>query len=158
MTASTTRSATPADVDGIRACVEAAYRHYIPRIGKPPGPMLTDYAAAVRDHQVWVAETDGRIAGVLVLIPGDGYMLLDNVAVHPDSQGQGTGRRLLDLADREAARQGFPELSLYTHQLMTENVDLYRRIGWEETGRGEQDGYPRVFFRKRLMAGCPERR
>ena len=154
----TIRSAAPADVDGTRACVDAAYRHYIHRIGKPPGPMLADYAAAVRDHQVWVAEHGGRIAGVLVLIPGDGYILLDNIAVHPDSQGRGIGRRLLDLADREAARQGFPELRLYTHQLMTENIDLYRRIGWEETGRGEQDGYSRVFFRKRLSAGCPERR
>jgi ribosomal protein S18 acetylase RimI-like enzyme len=149
------RNAAPTDVDGIRSCVDEAYRHYISRIGKPPGPMLADYAAAVRDHQVWVAEHGERIAGVLVLIPGDGYMLLDNIAVHPDSQGQGIGRRLLDFADREAARQGFPELRLYTHQLMTENVDLYRRIGWEETGRGEQDGYPRVFFRKRLTARHP---
>lgn len=154
----TIRSATLADVDEIRACVDAAYHHYIPRIGKPPGPMLADYAAAVRDHQIWVSEHGDRIAGVLVLIPGDGYMLLDNIAVHSDYQGQGIGRRLLDLADREAVRQGFPELRLYTHQLMTENIDLYRRTGWEEIGRGEQDGYPRVFFRKRLMAERPEGR
>jgi hypothetical protein len=26
----------------------------------------------------------------------------------------------------------------------------YPRLGYEETGRAEQDGFPRVFFRKRL--------
>jgi hypothetical protein len=33
---------------------------------------------------------------------------------------------------------------------MTENIALYARTGWEETGRGEQGGFARVFFRKRL--------
>jgi hypothetical protein len=36
------RAATGADVSVIGHIVEQAYRHYIPRIGKPPGPMLDD--------------------------------------------------------------------------------------------------------------------
>jgi len=31
---------------------------------------------------------------------------------------------------------------------MTENVAMYLALGWLETGRGEQAGYQRVFFRK----------
>jgi hypothetical protein len=34
-----TRAATAADVPAIAEIVEQAYRHYIARIGKPPGPM-----------------------------------------------------------------------------------------------------------------------
>jgi ribosomal protein S18 acetylase RimI-like enzyme len=112
--------------------------------------MLADYAAEIATHQVWVAEREGAIAGVIVLVPHDGYLLLDNIAVHPDTQGQGIGRMLLELADREAVRQDYAELRLHTHVTMTENIALYRRIGWEETGRGLQDGYERVFFRRRL--------
>jgi ribosomal protein S18 acetylase RimI-like enzyme len=115
--------------------------------------MLADYAVEIATHQTWVAELESRIAGVLVLIPKDTYLLLDNIAVHPRAQGRGIGRILLELADREALRQGFNELRLYTHLKMTENIDLYRRIGWQETGRGEQDGYERVFFRRRLDPG-----
>jgi hypothetical protein len=33
---------------------------------------------------------------------------------------------------------------------MTENQRLYAAIGYEETGRGNTDGYERVFMRKRL--------
>ncbi len=142
------RAARAADIDAIQSCVDAAYQHYIERIGKPPGPMLDDYAARVAAGQAWVAEVDDELRGLLVLIPGDGYLLLDNIAVHPDAQGQGVGRRLLDLADAEAAGRGIPELRLYTHIKMTENIALYHHLGWEETGRGEQDGYERVFFRR----------
>ena len=41
--------------------------HYIPRIGKPPGPMLDDYAQRIADGQAWVLEDAGRIVGILVL-------------------------------------------------------------------------------------------
>ena len=48
------RAATAADVPAIAEIVDQAYRHYIARIGKPPGPMLDDYAARVSEGAVWV--------------------------------------------------------------------------------------------------------
>jgi GNAT superfamily N-acetyltransferase len=41
-----------------------------------------------------------------VLIPETGTMLLDNVAVSPNAQGKGYGRRLIAFAEEEARRQG----------------------------------------------------
>ena len=32
--------------------------------------------------------------------------------------------------------------------VMHENIALYTRLGWQETGRGEQAGFQRVFMRK----------
>lgn len=62
-------------------------------MGKPPGPMLDDYAQRIADGQAWVLEENGRLAGVLILedAPG-GALLLDNVAVAPCVQGRGHGR------------------------------------------------------------------
>jgi hypothetical protein len=37
------RPAGVEDAPAISECVAAAYRHYIARLGKPPGPMLHDY-------------------------------------------------------------------------------------------------------------------
>jgi ribosomal protein S18 acetylase RimI-like enzyme len=88
--------------------------------------------------------------GLVVLLQEDDHVLLDNVAVDPSSQGRGVGRALMAFAEEEARRRGFREIRLYTHQLMHENVALYPHLGYEETGRGEQAGYARVFFRKRL--------
>ena len=144
------RRAEPTDAPALASCVEAAYHHYMPRIGKPPGPMLADYAEVIAHHQVWVAEAERQIIGVLVLIPEEDTLLLDNIAVYPDHQGRGIGRALLELADAEALCQGYDELRLYTHETMTENIALYTRSGWVETHRGHQAGYARVFMRKRL--------
>jgi ribosomal protein S18 acetylase RimI-like enzyme len=146
------RAATAADVSVIGQIVEQAYRHYIPRVGKPPGPMLDDYAARVLEGVVWVIAEGSAVAGIIVLLPRPEYLLLDNIAVAPARQGSGLGRRLLAFAEAEAVRRGYREIRLYTHRTMTENQRLYAAIGYEETGRGTEAGYDRVFMRKRLAA------
>jgi len=146
----TIRKAQLSDAAAMQSCVEAAYRHYIPRIGKPPGPMLDDYSEVVQQHQAFVAEARGQIIGVLVLIRKNNGILLDNVAVHPEHQGKGLGRRLIELAESEPRNQGFAHLDLYTHERMTENIELYKRLGYIETERRIEKGYHRVYMRKSL--------
>jgi ribosomal protein S18 acetylase RimI-like enzyme len=144
------RAATADDVSAITQIVGQAYRHYIARMGKPPGPMLDDYGARVLEGVVWVLEEGSVIAGIIVLLPTMDYLLLDNIAVSPARQGLGLGRRLLAFAEAEALRSGYLEIRLYTHRTMVENQRLYASIGYEETGRGTEAGYDRVFMRKQL--------
>ena len=144
------RAATAADVPAIADIVEQAYRHYVDRMGKPPEPMLDDYAARVSEGVVSVLDEGTAIAGIIVLLPTTNYLLLDNVAVSPARQGSGLGRRLLAFAEAEALRRGYNEIRLYTHQTMVENQRLYASIGYVETGRGTKAGYDRVFMRKQL--------
>jgi ribosomal protein S18 acetylase RimI-like enzyme len=144
------RAATAADVSVIGQIVEQAYRHYVSRIGKPPGPMLDDYAARVLEGVVWVIAEGSAVAGIIVLLPRPEYLLLDNIAVAPARQGSGLGRQLLAFAEAEAMRRDYREIRLYTHQTMTENQRLYATIGYKEIGRGTEAGYERVFMRKQL--------
>ena len=99
---------------------------------------------------MWVIEEGSAIAGIIVLLPKPDHLLLENIAVAPARQGSGLGRRLLAFAEAEAMHRGYHEIRLYTHQTMTENQRLYAAIGYEETGRGTEDEYERVFMRKRL--------
>jgi ribosomal protein S18 acetylase RimI-like enzyme len=146
------RLAEPADRPAIEAIVRAAYAVYIPRIGKPPGPMLDDYGRLIADGAVSVIEEAGEeIAALIVLIPKPDHLLLDNIAVRPDRQGRGLGRALIEHGEREARRRGFREIRLYTHEKMIENIALYTRIGFVETGRGNDGGYDRVFMTKSLF-------
>jgi len=147
------RLAQPADRATVEAIVAEAYSVYIERIGKPPGPMLDDYVKLIDAGAVSVLDIDGAIAAIIVLLPKPDHLLLDNVAVHPDRQGQGLGRRLIAFAESAARRLGYSELRLYTHAMMTENIALYTRLGFRETGRGREAGYDRVFMTKRLAAG-----
>ena len=143
------RKANLSDANSIQKCVEAAYHHYIARIGKPPGPMLNDYTEVIKHHKVFVAELNG-VVGVLVLIRTGSGILLDNVAVHPDQQGKGIGRRLVNLAESEARDLGFEKLDLYTHECMDENIEIYKALGYIETERKEEQGYNRVYMQKSL--------
>ena len=150
------RSALPADARAVARCVDAAYGGYVERIGKPPGPMLEDYAAVIREHDVFVAISADEVIGILVLIESADGLLLDNLAVDPARQGGGIGRALIDLAEREARRRGFDALDLYTHERMVENIALYGRLGYRETDRRTEHGYARVYLRKTFTT-APER-
>ncbi len=144
------RPAVATEADAVADVVHAAYRHYIARIGKPPGPMLDDYAQRIAARQVWVLEREGVFAGILVLEETVDGFLLDNIAVRPEWQGKGIGRALLEFTEAEARRRGFTAVRLYTHALMTENIALYQRIGFVETHRVSEKGYDRIYMAKRL--------
>ena len=144
------RPARSDEAGAIRDLVRRAYAMYVPRMGKEPGPMLDDYAKRVADGAAYVLEADGGMAGILVLLPYDDHILMDNVAVDTGFQGRGIGKALVTFAEQEAMRRGYDEIRLYTHETMVENVRMYAKLGYEETGRGEQAGYDRVFMRKVL--------
>jgi GNAT superfamily N-acetyltransferase len=144
------RPAIPSDTDAIRAVVYAAYAVYLPQMDKPPGPMLDDYDARIAAGEAFVLDAEADVLGILILIDANGHLLLDNVATAPGAQGQGVGRQLVSFAESEARRRGYCEIRLYTHAVMADNVAYYENLGWEETHRGEQAGYQRIFMRKRL--------
>jgi len=145
------RQAELRDQDAVEAIVRGAYSIYLDHIGKPPGPMLDDYTALIAQGAVSVfVAPDGSVVALIVLLPKPDYLLLDNVAVRPDRQGQGIGRTLIEFAESEARRRCYAELRLYTHEKMTENIALYLRLGFVETGRGREAGYDRVFMTKRI--------
>lgn len=112
--------------------------------------MTDDYEAAVRENLVMVAESNGSIEAVIVLRVTEEGFLIDNVAVRPETQGRGVGRLLLEYAEAEAKRAGFDSVYLFTHELMTENLALYSRIGYVEFDRRSQGDFDLVFMRKRL--------
>jgi ribosomal protein S18 acetylase RimI-like enzyme len=144
------RPAEPGDAAAVRDLVRAAYASYVERIGKEPAPMLEDYAALIRAGEVWVLAEGGEVLGVLVIRPAEDHMFLGNVAVAPGHQGRGLGHELVTFAEGQAAAYGLPEVRLYTNEKMHENLAVYARLGFEETGRGLDGGYRRVFMRKRL--------
>ena len=126
------RSATGSDVPKVAALVDAAYGHYVKRLGVLPRPMTDDYAEVIANQRVTVAESHGTIVGVIVLTVEDEGFLIDNVAVDPSYRGQGLGRALLEFAEAEARRTDFDSIHLYTHEKMTENLAIYSKFGYIE--------------------------
>ena len=144
------RPAVPQDRAAVERLVLAAYGPYVPLIGVKPGPLRDDYGAAIARGHVHVAERDGAIVGLLVLVPQPDSLLLDNIAVLPAVQGSGLGRHLLDWTEAVARNLGLKRIVLYTHEAMTRNIALYTRLGYVETHRAEEIGLRRVYMAKTL--------
>lgn len=144
------RRATSADTDSITTLVTQAYTPYIARIGKKPAPMLDDYRQVIADDEVFVLTHDAVIAGVLVVSQEDSTLLLVNIAVLPRYKGQGIGKQLMRFCEEHAHQAQCTAIRLYTHELMTENIAIYQKLGFEETHRATENGFARVFMRKAI--------
>jgi ribosomal protein S18 acetylase RimI-like enzyme len=147
------RLAAAEDLEAIRRVARAAYTMYVTRIGREPAPMVADFAALIGAGQLWVAG-DPPLGFVAGYSRGD-HWHLENVAVDPAAQGSGLGRRLIAHAEAIARNSGARAVELYTNAAMTENQTLYPRLGYRETGRGVEDGFDRVFYRKELEGAKP---
>ena len=143
----TVRKAVLSDAESLNECMQAAYKIYTSRLsGRTLPPMEVDYREEIRSFPVWIAESDGTLVGGLILMPEDGHMSIANIAVHPQFQGKGLGRGLMEFGEAEAKQKGYSELHLATHILLTENLSLYSYLGWSETGRDES----RVYMKKNI--------
>jgi GNAT superfamily N-acetyltransferase len=99
----------------------------------------------VEDCELWVAEDDGALAGILVL-DGD---FVDHLYVEPDLTGRGIGSALLAVAKRER-----PDgLQLWAFQTNTGARRFYERHGFVEVrrtdGRENEERAPDVLYRYR---------
>jgi len=146
------RPAAPSDAPRLAELVDAAYGHYVERIGWPPRPMTENYDEVVETKDVTVADRGGEVIGLVVLADDDEGFLIENVAVDPALKGTGVGRALLEHAERSARAAGFDSIFLYTHELMTENQDLYARVGYAEFDRRSYADATIVYMRKPLSA------
>src|SRR5215472_15164979 len=142
----TPRRGTESDLPAVREVVTSAYARYLDRMDRLPAPMLNDYRAATAAGQVWVL--GDPVFGVIVLIGQGNALLVENVAVAPAAQGQGFGRMLMEFAERQALARGLSKVTLYTNEVMTENLELYARLGFREVSRRAEDGYRRVYMEK----------
>ncbi|WP_109466353.1 GNAT family N-acetyltransferase [Albibacillus kandeliae] len=145
------RQARPEDDAAVRAVAEEAYAQYVAAIGRKPAPMTADYTALIAEGVLYVAETaPGEVGGFIVYFPQDGVMFLENIAVHSSAAGEGLGKALMAHCEDTARDIGLPAIELYTNEKMTANLSIYPHLGYVETGRREEDGFNRVYFRKAL--------
>jgi len=144
------RLAVAGDVAAVTYCVCQAFMHYIPRIGRQPGPMLDDYRALVGQGFVTVACQKDEVVGVLVMFETDEGFCIEAIAVLPSAQGSGLGARLLSFAEVAAKQSGYASIYLSTHRLMVESQAVYAHLGYVEFDQRIVNGFDRIFVRKQL--------
>jgi ribosomal-protein-alanine N-acetyltransferase len=92
---------------------------------------LTDNPAS----RCWVAEVDEKIVGMIVV-----WLIVDEahvatIATHPDFRREGIAKKLLAHALRKLIEQGARSSFLEVRESNLAAQELYRKFGYEETGR-----------------------
>ena len=97
--------------------------------------------AASHNDDVWVAERDGTVVGLVAIhvsasLERDGEVAKVNaIVVDEAARRQGVGKQLMAIAEREARRRGCVLLFLTTAERRQDAHAFYRGLGFEETGR-----------------------
>ncbi len=146
------RPITRADAGQVLTIQRAAFVSEAHIYGDPNQPALTQtleqLEAELRDAKGFVAVQGERVVGAVRARENEGTLQIGRVAVAPDLQGEGIGRKLLDAIENDT---DCSEAELFTGSLSEANIELYKDCGYREAERIEQgDGTAQVFMRKRL--------
>ena len=132
----------PATVRDYPAVAELTYRAYVESghvaASDPYAAQLADIEA--RAAQLFVADVDGQIAGsVNIATPGSSLIEVANgnelefrmLAVHPDYQGQGIGRGLVEFVLDYARKNDLSQVVMTTMASMTTAQAMYTSLGFQ---------------------------
>lgn len=144
------RCAEPADATAIQTLVRAAYAQWVPLLGREPMPMTVYYEQALKAHRFDLLVDGASLLGVLETEIRDDHLWIENIAIHPDQQGHGLGRRLLTLAETLADAAGCEEIRLLTNGVFKANIALYEKVGYAITGREAFMGGTTIYMTKTL--------
>jgi GNAT superfamily N-acetyltransferase len=97
--------------------------------------MTADYDRAVSAHMIDLYEVNGSLQALIETIAAKDHLLIENLAVHPDHQGNGLGELLLEHARDLARELGHGEIRLYTNAAFAANIAFYAKRGFSEYNR-----------------------
>jgi GNAT superfamily N-acetyltransferase len=95
--------------------------------------------ARIEEGPVWIALRDGVVVGTVSAVARGESLYIRGMAVDPRERGSGTGRALLDCAQKFAVRGGFKSLLLSTTPFLSHAIWLYEKYGFGRTGDGPHD-------------------
>ncbi len=139
-----------------RWCLEQYFAELVVRFElgfDPPRYAPADAAEMAPPKGVFlVAWLDGAPAGCgglkLGVVPGTAEV--KRVWTAPTARGLGIARRLLRALEDQARAAGMETVRLDTNRALTEAQAMYRREGYREVARFNDEPYAHLFFEKRL--------
>jgi len=154
--------AGPSDAAALAALRTAAAHELTRRFG--PGPWSTETSergavADLRHAEVWVARQSSVVVGTFRLATKKPWAIdityftnvkrpiyLTNMAVHPEVQRRGIGRRCLQHAIVRADRWPGDAIRLDAYQGGGGAGDFYRQCGFREVGRALYRSTPLIYY------------
>lgn len=151
------RLATADDADAITAVLREAFavirEHYTAEAFEVVTPKQDEIERRFAEGPMWVAELDGRVVGTVSLTTEPEGLYVRSMAVSPNVQKQGVGRKLLDALHEHASKTGIDRIFLYTLPFQKGARAMYEKYGYKwvrDTPAEEWYGVPGLEMDKRL--------
>ncbi|MGW2624858.1 GNAT family N-acetyltransferase [Micromonospora taraxaci] len=113
-----------------------------PELARLLGPLEQGYADDLVAHRGMSPEAarERSVDQIRESLPagaatGSRQAWIHNIDVHPEHQGHGYARRMIQLIEVELAHLGVPELGLNVFGTNTAAIGLYRSLGFEVTSQ-----------------------
>ena len=153
------------DASTIAALRNAVSLHLTSRYGKGSWTRCVSERAVVFDMKtgtVWVARQRNKVIATFRLSTRKPWAIdtkyfsasekplyLTTMAVHPEWQRKGIGRRCLEKARSIAASQSREVIRLDAHDAEAGAGEFYRKCGFQEVGRTKYRNTPLIYFELR---------
>lgn len=146
--------------DELLALIQSAFA-FMNGIIDPPSSALHLTPAALAEkarlETGLVAMEGERLLGCVFLRPEKDCLYLGKLAVAPDAQGNGIGRRLVVAAETVATSLGLAALRLGTRIELTGNHAFFSSCGFTRTAESAHPGYTRTtqIEMRKVLTGDP---
>lgn len=141
----------PEESPDVKQCVAAYYKELDERFEGGFDPGMGGYAGKSASGLFLVARLHGRAVGCGGLKPIDAATAeIKRMWIAPDVRGLGLARRLLEELEAAARQSGAKRVVLDTNRTLTEAQAMYRKAGYREIARYNDNNYADFFFEKEL--------
>ncbi len=127
------REFAPGDAEAFRKLNEEWIVRYF-ELEDPDREMLNDPQGAILDRggKIFVAERNGEVVGCCALLAAHaGEFEVAKMAVSPNCQGSGIGKRVLQCVIQAARDSGATRLTLETNRKLAVAIGLYESVGFQ---------------------------
>ncbi len=143
------RPATELDADRLQAIERLAGERFrevgLAEVADDEPPSVQELRRQARDGRCWVAVcTAGTPVGYATVSEVDGRAHVDQMSVHPDHQGIGAGRALIEQVRVWALKTGRDAITLTTYSDIPWNRPLYEHLGFRVLDESEIGGQLRA--------------
>ncbi len=103
---------------------------------------IGDYVKSTHEDEVWIADENGVIIGFVSIYSPDNF--IHNLFVHPEHQGKGIGKQLLQVAEENLGRP----VTLKAAMDNPKSFSFYKKYGWHQLSIHEDIDEPYISYRK----------
>ena len=144
------RRAVMADAPAIASLLAASFVEYR-ALYTPEGYAATaitseQVASRIREGPIWVAISNGNVAGTVSVVARNESMYVRGMAVQPVARGQSIGEVLMAEVEKFSNSEGFRRLFLSTTPFLDRAIRLYERLGFQRIDEEPYDLFGTPLF------------